>query len=1192
MNVLLGLFLCINSILALGSVELATKLKNEITAPKVRIVLGLDSEARHKYLDNLKSELASLQLEWGNFSETATQKSNEIKKEIERLSAISAQKNSSNLVRKINLLHKLDAVIIQIKETKYKILETLQQDIEFLLKNISETSNTTYQIEEKSLYSFSDLQIVTKKFFLYEDQVRQILTKKEELFKEISRQEHLVATKEKDFSAIEQVIEDKKKQLEINKEDITLLDVERDLIIKEREYAALKLNLIQKQLDLLNTKESIFQERVTDISGQLKIVRSRLFIDENELDVYERKAIDAKKILDTKIYELQNIKNEIALKKVEAQDELDRLRHRFKLSISNMRQFMDLEQDVSSVSERFALYSVAYAFNSVISFDRTLHKIKLQINLLDSQLHQAQMSFKEVKLLYGIIHGQGKDSQTFQKERIEYKQAQQALSESIKKNKEMDVSIHVHLKEYQKYIEYLKQQYETLNSSSISLSTSQQKKLNDTLAILSNIIIELQKQYELLFQMQEFYEQIMQAEEETSESVKTILHEFDTIGVWQRSVSAVTWDGIKNIVPDIKLFFKNLYIILSTYIAQFSLQKLAYIIAGFGFGGMLVFFLIFFFIFFLYLSLQALFPMVYIHLISDEYDDNDPLYIWRHIFAILVGFGGELFKPLYIWFLCLLYEFLYKPSVPFLIVFYIYSIVFWIYASRKLLQIIFMINRKFDYFLLGKRLIDRFSFVFSFFSISTIIILVMRKMFIVVLAQEPTELPNILLRVYHMVIFISIIFSLDKDEFIQALPKKSALAKRFADMLERYYYLFLLGIFSLLVMSDPYLGGYGSLMWHVFWNLFITIVVCGVFFLQYNVIKQYSSVLFFEEQEGTVTGFVERFEHAKSWYAIYVVSTVIISTLIGIVICSHVWGYGITLTTLKKIALFELFKLESYNSAGKIIPESFKVYNFLYIIFMTIFGIFLAYLFKRLVLKRLFDIQYVDIGIQNTVIIISRYVIIILIVMIACIQSKLGSLVTYISYAALVVFGWSFKDLFTDFVAYFFILVQRPVKLGDYIKIDNEVMGVVRRVGPRAVIIRRKNSVNIVVPNSTILKSSLYNWNYTRSYIGLDDILFCIPFGTDIELVKKICFEVLDENPDVLKVPQPFVRLQDFDDKGYIFMFRGFVASGNTLRQWDITSSLRFSLVDKLSKAGIQIAGPSIKIFVKNNLMDIQKLDQ
>ena len=145
-------------------------------------------------------------------------------------------------------------------------------------------------------------------------------------------------------------------------------------------------------------------------------------------------------------------------------------------------------------------------------------------------------------------------------------------------------------------------------------------------------------------------------------------------------------------------------------------------------------------------------------------------------------------------------------------------------------------------------------------------------------------------------------------------------------------------------------------------------------------------------------------------------------------------------------------------------------------------------------------------------------------------------------------------------------------------------MGVVRRISPRAVILRRKNSVNIVVPNSMILKSPLYNWNYARNYIGFDDIIFCVPFGSDIELVKKICLQVLDDDHDVLKVPQPFVRLQDFADKGYVFMVRGFLSSGNTLRQWDIASNIRFALVVRLAKVGITIAGPSIKVLVNQDL--------
>ena len=299
------------------------------------------------------------------------------------------------------------------------------------------------------------------------------------------------------------------------------------------------------------------------------------------------------------------------------------------------------------------------------------------------------------------------------------------------------------------------------------------------------------------------------------------------------------------------------------------------------------------------------------------------------------------------------------------------------------------------------------------------------------------------------------------------------------------------------------------------------------------------------------------------------------------------WGYGFTYGTVRKVAMYELFKIESTSSAGKM--ESFRVLNLLYILFMSCVGIVLAYLFRKFVLRRVFDIQYVDPGIQNTVTIISRHVIIIAAVMIACIQSKLGSVVTYVSFVGLVTFGWSFKDLLTDFVAYFFILVQRPVKLGDYVMIDQDTKGVVRKISSRAVILRHKNAVNIVVPNSTVLKASIYNWNYTRGYIGLDDIIFTVPFKTNITLVREVCFKVMDEDGDVLKVPQPFVRLNEFGDKGYVFMIRGFVSAGNTLRQWDIASNIRFALVEKLGKEGIIIAGPSMKIFMEKETFQDQQ---
>lgn len=1161
------------------SVDLGTKLKNDLATPKVRIVLGLDAAARYKYLENLKTELQTLQQQWGSFNDYFSQKIIEIKEQIDDLKAVSSKKVSNIVVRKINVMQTLETILSEIQDTRNKILESLQQQIEFSSQQITENVQNSPVVQDKSLYSFFDFQTITRKMLGVEDQIRQLLIKKEFLINDINRQENILAGKEKELGGIEHSIENKKNQSDINKDDISLLDLEKDVIIKERELASLRLNLYHKQQEFLIAKESVLQDNLRSLSDQAEVIRTRLYIDNVEVQQYEHRNIEQKKQSDVKRAELVKSRQDIAAKKLEAQEELDRLRHRFKLTIANMQQFMELDKDIHSISDRFALYSVTYALNIVLVYDRMLQKIKTELLVQDAQDRQILTTYQAVQLLYDIVQGHNKDSESFEKERSEYKNLKKVLQTDVAQYKDIIVVLHTLLKDAQKTIDFISRQQKHLESTVTTMSSAQHKKWSDSITMLQHIAKDMEQQHELILQINELYEQVLHIDEETIELLGTILREYDMIGVWHRSISAVTWDGVKNIFPNIKIFLKDLYVIVTTYVAQLTMQKIAYGIASFGFGGMLAFFLMLFGIFLFYLFLQALLPTLYRSLIYQDYDDTDPLYRWRHLFAIFIGFGSDVFKPLFIWSLCFIYEFLYDVPVALLIFFYIYSIVFWIYASRRLLTIMLTVNRRFDYFLLSKRLIDRFSLVYSFFSISTIVILILRKMFIVVMAHQVTELPNILLRMYHVVIFVSIIFSLDKDEIIQLLPRRSALWLRIVEIIERYFYLFLLGLFSVLVMCDPYLGGYGSLLWYIFWNLLLTSIICVMMFLLYNIAKQYSTIFFFEEPDSVGVS-SERFDHAKTWYAIYVVSSMLVCLCLALILCSHVWGYGFTYSTLRKIVYHELFKIESVNSAGKIIPESFKVINLLYILFVTWLGIIIAYVFKKFVLQKLFDIQYVDPGIQNTIITISRYVIIVFAITVACIQSKLGSLVTYASYVGLVVFGWSFKDLFTDFVAYFFILVQRPVKLGDYVKIDSDTMGVVRRVGPRAVILRRQNTVNIVVPNSTILKASLYNWNYTRSYIGIEDIIFSVPFGTEVQLVRKLCLEVIDEDPDILKVPQPVVRLQDFGDKGYVFMIRGFLSSGNTLRQWDIASNIRFALIDKLTKAGIPIAGPSMKVII------------
>jgi small-conductance mechanosensitive channel len=168
--------------------------------------------------------------------------------------------------------------------------------------------------------------------------------------------------------------------------------------------------------------------------------------------------------------------------------------------------------------------------------------------------------------------------------------------------------------------------------------------------------------------------------------------------------------------------------------------------------------------------------------------------------------------------------------------------------------------------------------------------------------------------------------------------------------------------------------------------------------------------------------------------------------------------------------------------------------------------------------------------------------------------------------------GWVLKDPMGDFIAYFIILVQRPVKIGDYVRIDEENRGVVRKITPRCVVMRRHNSVMIAVPNSDIIAKPLQNWNYVRGFIAFDDMNLTVGYEHDPALVKELLLKVLDEHPLILKSPQPIVRLNEFGPYGYIFMVRGYMSSNYTLDQWDIASDVRLAIVKVLAQHTIRVA--------------------
>ncbi len=1147
--------------------------KSDITSNKIRIVVADETVARQKILDNLKAELASIDVKVKDTFEKYQRKTNDIKQQLDLLKKENAHSRfaSENLVKKTAQLAKLNQLVHDCKDIQRHIHEVIKQHVEFWEKYFSQNTKTGNTIDEKSLYSFIDLQKITKKIALDEEKKAELLLKKDEAQIMVHRYEHLVNGKDRDIRHIEKEIEDLKKQqtdFRNLKGEIDLLDLEKEVSYKERELAELRIEFHQKEQDLCESKILVLQENLKTLREHMTTMRSRVHIDKAEIFVFEHRSNEQRREASLQKTKLAEQKNKLLAEKMAATEKLETLGNRYPNNAANIAGIQNWDLETTSLTDMHATYALALEQTTIDLTDRLLQKNQLETLLCDAKIEHAQILYDTVHALYGITQGSFKDNDFLEKERKTLKELKLAIATDIKREKEEIATVHGLIKDHYKAFANVKKQQERLKSSSTRIASA--KKADESFQILTTTVQNLENQKDISLQISDLYAKLLDIKEENLENINFMLQELELVGVWHRAIQAVTWDGIKDIIPNLKLFFKNAYDAVYTYAYHVSFSNSMHACRGITFVDIFGLMLRLLMLLLLFLLLRYILPSMHSTLISTDIKQRS-LYIFNCYVAVFLNVIIVLFNQLCFWITFACIASWYHFPVAIMLLFFTYSILFWIYALHICMQQFFTTNRRSGFALLSKRLINRFHFVFSFFFIATIVILFFRRMFMLVMTYQQSEFPNILLRIYHIVIFIAIILSIDKEEVLGWIPSQTKFEQKILAFIERYYYVLLGIILSLLIMSDPYLGGYGSLIWHIFWTSLFTLLTLVFLFFLHKFVGRYSKILFFHEDALAETN-IERFENARTWYGLYVVMLFFLFLGIAIMVSCNLWGYGLNLRMFKSVLLYELpWQIESW---GKIV--SLRIIDLVRFTLCIIAGFLSAYLTRKFILDKIFEIHYVDSGVQNTITIISRYAIIFISILIGFTQAGLGNIVTYILGFGILALAWAFKDLFTDFFAYFFILVQRPLKLGDYVKVDDNVLGVVRKISPRAVILRSRNAVNIVVPNSTVLKASLYNWNYTKTYIGFDDIFFAVPFGTDIVLVKEIVFKILDNDPDILKMPQPIVRLESFSNKGYEFMVRGFLSSGNTLRQWDVASNIRCALVIQLAKHNIPIAAPAL----------------
>lgn len=163
--------------------------------------------------------------------------------------------------------------------------------------------------------------------------------------------------------------------------------------------------------------------------------------------------------------------------------------------------------------------------------------------------------------------------------------------------------------------------------------------------------------------------------------------------------------------------------------------------------------------------------------------------------------------------------------------------------------------------------------------------------------------------------------------------------------------------------------------------------------------------------------------------------------------------------------------------------------------------------------------------------------------------------------------GFGLQNVINNFVSGIIILFERPFKVGDWV-IFNGDEGVVKQINIRSTEIETFQKTSVLVPNATLLSSSLTNLTHGNT-LTRQTVKVGVAYGSDVEKVTQILLECATNNKKVLKTPAPSVVFQDFGESSLNFDLRCY--SNNIWVGWSIPSELRYEILKRFTEEGIEI---------------------
>ncbi|MGC6456198.1 MAG: mechanosensitive ion channel family protein [Coraliomargaritaceae bacterium] len=174
--------------------------------------------------------------------------------------------------------------------------------------------------------------------------------------------------------------------------------------------------------------------------------------------------------------------------------------------------------------------------------------------------------------------------------------------------------------------------------------------------------------------------------------------------------------------------------------------------------------------------------------------------------------------------------------------------------------------------------------------------------------------------------------------------------------------------------------------------------------------------------------------------------------------------------------------------------------------------------------------------------------------------------------------GFGLQKGISNLFSGFLLLLDKSIKPGDVIELQNGAFGWVAHMGGRFTEIVTRDNKSFLIPNEDFITQPVVNWSHGNSLIRIE-VTFGVSYESDPRWVKQLVEEAARKPGRVVEHPAPVCHLVAFGDSSVDFSLRFWITDAHE-GLTNIRSAVMLEIWDVFKENNIAIPYPHREVFL------------